>query len=393
MLDYEKALQQVLTNVAAPAPARFAIGEAFGLVLAQDVAADVDMPAFDRTAMDGFAVRSDDTIRPGAKLKNIGEASAGGEMLTKEIGPGECAAIYTGAAIPAGADAVVMVERTKTEGEFIDISVSVKKGENIRFRGEDVKKGELLLKAGATLRPQEIAVCASFGAGRILAFPRPSICILSTGDELVPPESIPKLNQIRDSNGIMIEGQALRAGAIVKDRRVVKDTQEAIETAIRDAAANCDMLLLSGGVSMGARDYVAPILQKIGFAGGFHKANIKPGKPIWFGKWKNVVAFGLPGNPVSSFVTFELFVRPAICKLRGENVVRKNFNKGIVEGGPAAAADREQFVPAVERDGNITFLPWTSSADLMELARANALARIPVGVSPTRGAAIDWIEI
>lgn len=392
MFDYPEALEKVLTSVPAPCAVELGIAGAFELVLAQDVRADADMPAFDRTAMDGYAVRSEDTKTAGAVLLNIGEASAGGEMLNRPVGPGECAAIYTGAAIPAGADAVVMVEKTRAEGERVHIQSIVKKGENIRFRGEDVRQGELLLKSGAILRPQEIAVCASFGAPRVLAYPRPRICILSTGDELVAPHESPPLGCIRDSNGIMLAAQSSRAGAVVVRQTVVRDIPENIESEIRAASDACDILILSGGVSMGARDHVAPILAKLGFSGGFHKSRIKPGKPVWFGRKGSVLAFGLPGNPVSSFVTFELFTRPAICKLLGREP-GPPFRRGVVSGGPGAPADREQFVPARVENNKITFLSWTSSADFVELARANALARIPIGVVPLPGVELDWLEI
>ncbi|MBI3820165.1 MAG: molybdopterin molybdotransferase MoeA [Planctomycetes bacterium] len=392
MLFYNQALELVLASVPESDAREFAIADALGLTLAREVRADDDMPSFDRSAMDGYAVRSDDTKTPGAKLIQIGEASAGARTPLRAIAAGECAAIYTGAAIPAGADAVVMVERTTNDNGAVSVSVSVKKGENIRFRGEDVKKGELLLKIGDELRPQEIAVCATFGAARVLARPRPRICILSTGDELVAPEIAPAHGQIRDSNGIMLAAQSARAGAQLVSREVVIDEPARIEKAILAVSAACDFLIMSGGVSMGARDHVPGILQKIGFAGGFHKIKMKPGKPIWFGRRGNILAFGLPGNPVSSFVTFELLVRPAIRRWLGREP-GPDFRSGIVEGGPVAAGDREQFLPARVAGGKVIFIPWSSSADHVELARANALARVPIGAAPEIGSAIEWLAI
>ena len=392
MLTYDAALAKVLATVPAPPVRELAIREADGLVLAQEVVADADMPAFDRTAMDGYALRSADANKPGARLRCIGEIRTGGEALGRGVGPGECAAIYTGAPIPDGADAVVMVERTKTTGDQVEIGVSVARRENIRFRGEDVKAGELLLSAGAVLRPQEIAICASFGAPRVRAHPRPRAAILSTGDELVPPDRQPGPGQIRDSNGIMLASQTARAGAEVVSLEVVRDERRALEEAIERAASRADLLVLTGGVSMGAHDLVAPILGERGFTGGFHKMLVKPGKPLWFGRRGEVLAFGLPGNPVSSFVTFELLVRPAIRKFLGREPGPR-FERAAVLEGPVKGGDREQFVPARVADGKLAFIPWTSSGDFVELARANALARVPIGVAPAPGDPILYLGI
>ncbi|MFN0206738.1 MAG: gephyrin-like molybdotransferase Glp [Planctomycetota bacterium] len=397
MLDYTEALSRVLANINI-APAReLNVLAAGGLVLAQDIIADADMPAFDRSAMDGFAVRSEDTKTPDSILTKVGEQSAGGDVtkgtvMNRALAPGECAAIYTGAPIPAGADAVVMVERTREENGKIYISTAVARGDHVRYQGEDVKKGELLITAGRELRPQEIAICATFGYPRVRAVPKPKIIILSTGDELVPIANVPGPGQIRDSNAAMVAAQAARAGGEIVDMRTVRDELDIIKSEIESAAARADVLVLSGGVSMGAYDYVAPALQQLGFAGGFHKVKIKPGKPIWFGERGAVRAFGLPGNPVSSFVTFELFVRPAIAKMLGQEP-GPMFKKALVEGGPTKGADREQFVPAIVKNGLLTFIPWTSSADFIELSRANALARVPIGAAPAAGDEIAWLPI
>jgi molybdopterin molybdotransferase len=285
-----------------------------------------------------------------------------------------------------------MVERTQSAGAEIAIAVAVEKGENIRFRGEDVKRGELLLSKGALLRPQETAVCASFGAPRVRIHPRPRAAVFSTGDELVPLESTPGPGQIRDSNGVMLASQAARAGASVISMEVVRDERPLLERAIETAAARADLLVLTGGVSMGARDLVAPILGDLGFAGGFHKIQVKPGKPLWFGRRGDVLAFGLPGNPVSSFVTFELLVRPAIRRLLGLEPGPR-FESATVSDGPVKGGDREQFVPARVAGGKLAFIPWTSSGDFVELARANALARVPIGVTPAPGAPILYLAI
>lgn len=392
MLTYAEALATVLKGVSPLAPRAMPAVEAAGLVLAQEVVADEDMPAFDRTAMDGYAVRSADASGRGAQLRCIGEVRTGGPALDRRLESGECAAIYTGAPIPPGADAVVMVERTKVEGDRVTLEVAVRAGENVRFRGEDVKRGERLLASDALLRPQEIAVCTSFGVPTPTVRPRPRVAVLSTGDELVSPDAKPGPGQIRDSNGAMLATQAARAGGEVVSFEVVRDERDAIRAALDAAAARADVLVLSGGVSMGAYDLVPPVLAELGFSGGFHKVRVKPGKPVWFGSRGAVCAFGLPGNPVSSFVVFEILVRPALRRMLGWEP-GPCFERATVVDGPVKGGDREQFVPArVEREA-LSFLPWTSSGDLVELARANALARVPIDVTPRPGETVEFLAI
>jgi molybdopterin molybdotransferase len=392
VLTYDEALRSVLDNVHVLPPRDVTLAQAGGLVLACEVVADSDMPPFDRSAMDGFAVRCEDTREPGAILRNIGEQSAGGPPVPRALSRGECAAIYTGAAIPEGADAVVMVERTREENGAVHIGVAVARGENIRFRGEDVRRGELLLRKGTTLRPQEIAVCATFHGATVTAIPRPRLVVISTGDELVPPGAAPGPGEIPDSNGAMVAAQAARAGCEVLDVATVRDDAAAIRAAIESAAGRADILVMSGGVSMGARDFVAPVLQQSGFAGGFHKVKIRPGKPLWFGRRKDVVAFGLPGNPVSSFVTFELFVRPSIRRCMGMEPGPR-FEKATVASGHAKPGDREQFLPARVDGDSLAWIPWQSSADFLELCRANALGRVSAGQAAVPGARVEYLPI
>lgn len=393
MLSLEEAIARVLDAVPAPPIVEVGVADAADLVLAQPVEADADMPAFDRSAMDGYAVRSEDARAPGAKLRRVGEERPGGERLGRALRAGECAAIYTGAPIPDGADAVVMVEKTRAEGATVELAAAVRHGENVRRRGEDVRQGERLLEAGAVLRPEALAVCAFFGAPRVRVHPRPGVAVLSTGDELVPPEATPGPGLIRDSNGVMLAAQAARAGARVAARSVVRDDREAIRAAIESAAAAAEVLVLTGGVSMGAYDWVAPILGELGFAGGFHKVRVKPGKPVWFGRRGRVLAFGLPGNPVSAFVLFELMVRGAIEKLSGR-APGPRWKSARFGGGPVASGDREQVVPArLGADGSIAALPWTSSADFVELVRGDALLRVPIGAALQPGAGVQYLPL
>lgn len=393
VIGFDEALATVLAQVPDPSVEEVPLAEACGLVLARPLAADADMPPFDRSAMDGYAVRACDLTKAGASLRQVGEVRAGDRGFNGVLGKGECVAVTTGAPIPRGADAVVMVERTRIDRDRVVFEATARSGENVRVRGEDVRKGEPLLSAGAVLRPQEIAACATFGGPRVAVHPRPAVAVVSTGDELVAPGDAVREGQIHDSNGVMLAAQARRAGARVTSVRVVKDDRAAIAAAIEDAAAEAGVIILTGGVSMGSHDFVAPLLAERGFSGGFHRVRVKPGKPVWFGRRGGVLAFGLPGNPVSAYVLFELLVRPALDKSRGLPP-GPFFEPGISAGGPVKPADREQFVPAwVDGAGRVTFLEWTSSADFVELCRANALARVPIGAAVAPGDTLTIVRI
>jgi len=393
VLTLDEAIAHVLREVPEPSPVEMPLGDASGHVLAQDVLADADMPAFDRSAMDGYAVRSADAASAGAKLRRVGESRPGGAPLTRSIEAGECAAIYTGGAVPPGADAVVMVERTREGGGVVELAVAVRAGENVRRQGEDARRGETLLERGQTMRPQEVAVCAFVGAHRVRVYAPPAVAVLASGDELVTHDATPGAGQIRDSNAPMLVAQVARAGARGEYLGRIADDRAATSAVIEAAAARAGVVLITGGVSMGKYDYVAPVLEEIGFAGGFHRVKVKPGKPVWFGRRGAVLAFGLPGNPVSAFVLFEVLVRPALHRLAGR-APGPRFEDRVLAGGPASPNDREQLVPArVGDDGRVTLLEWSSSADLVELARAGVLARIAPGRAVRPGDTLPVLPI
>jgi molybdopterin molybdotransferase len=349
-----------------------ALGEAAGRVLGADVLADRDQPPFDRSTRDGFAVRAADVAgaspeRP-ATVRRVGEVAAGAAFAGRVEG-GSCVEIMTGAPLPPGTDAVVMVEYTARAGDEIQVRRSVAAGENIVPRGSELGAGALACAAGALLDPASIGLLASLGVARPQVVARPRVAVLATGDELVPVEVMPAPAQIRDSNRHTLAAQIARAGGQVvpqpQHQQIVRDDPASIRSALAQAVAEADLLLVSGGVSMGKYDFVEGALAELGARMVFDGVDIRPGKPLVFGvigsqtdHARRIPFFGLPGNPLSTLVTFELFVRPAIGLLLG-----RPEPATLATTGARLAADYAQrklpltvFVPA-------TFVPWGEPAD------------------------------
>lgn len=319
MIPLADAQARILDAIAPLAPRSFARRDARGLVLAERIVAREPVPPFANTGMDGYAVRAADT--PGT-LRVVGELPAG-RAPTVPVGPGEAIRIMTGAPMPDGADAVVMVERTRTDGDRVDVEVAAL-GEHIRRAGGDVEPGDVVFQPGTLLTPAHLGVLASLDVHDLLCHPRPSVGVISTGDELVERGALsPGL--IRDSNRPMLLPLIEELGYEAFDGGTVRDDEAAITTAIERAADSCDALLTSGAVSVGDYDYVKLVLERIaGERGGvslWAQVAIKPAKPLAFAMLGAVPAFGLPGNPVSSRVSFELFARPALRKLAGRRDV------------------------------------------------------------------------
>ncbi|HET6204358.1 MAG TPA: gephyrin-like molybdotransferase Glp [Planctomycetota bacterium] len=396
MISLEEARRIVAERVPGPSPpAEVLLAESLGLTLAEEVASDLDLPPFDASAMDGYAVLSSDFGELPAALRLVGESKAG-KPFPGRVRAGTAVAIYTGAALPEGADAVAIVERTQRDGAFVRVFDAVKKGENVRRKGEDLKAGEVVLRPGTAIRPQEMGALAALGRARVNARPRPRVAILATGDELVPPERRPGPGEIRESNTWSLLGQAIRADAEPLRLGTVRDERGAIRARIEEGLG-ADLLLLTGGVSVGAYDLVAEALESLGVENHFHGVSMKPGRPIWFGTRGETAVFGLPGNPVSAFVGFEVLVRVAIEKRQGR-APRDPFHFGRFGGGAVKRNPRLQLVPAVtacSREGGseIRALEWSSSADLVELARANALLLVPEDTVPSSGETVRFFEI
>ena len=315
LIGIEEARRRVLDEVRLLPAEYVPLERALGRILAEHVTSGVDVPPFDISAMDGFAIASPD----GGLLEVVGESRAG-RPADVEVALGTAVAISTGAVIPDGAAAVVPVERTTREGAAVRAE-AVKEGANIRRAGDDVRAGEAILEAGRTLEPAALGVMASVGLAAAPCRARPRTAIVTTGDELVEPGRELAAGQIWSSNSVALAGQVARAGAELVAERTVPDDPAATRSALADALERSDVVCVSGGVSVGAHDHVKAAFGELGVTERFWGVALKPGKPTWFGVAERaegrVLAFGLPGNPVSAMVTFQLFVRPALLALQG----------------------------------------------------------------------------
>jgi molybdopterin molybdotransferase len=390
MLSVAEAQKCVLEQVR-PLPSESARldATALGLVLAEDVPSDLDMPPFAKAMMDGYAVRAEDLIAGGGQLTVIEEITAG-NMPSRAVGQGQAARIMTGAPLPEGADSVVMIERSQSlDGDVVRIEDALlRPGQNIMPHGKEMRRGEVVLKIGVRLRPQEFGILATVGRTSCRVYPAPRVAILSTGDEIVEPSAMPGPSQIRNSNGPMLTAQVVRAGGVPRYLGVASDRGESLRPLIADGLRD-DVLILAGGVSAGKLDLVPQALAEVGVRPLFHKVAMKPGKPILFGVAPRAggiapprLVFGLPGNPVSSLVCFELFVRPALRGLMalppGPRMVQATLTDDF-----AHRTDRPTYHPARLRAESAGWIvqpvPWVGSPDLRGVALANAFVVLPEG--------------
>jgi molybdopterin molybdotransferase len=362
---------------------------ALGLVLGADVVSDLDMPPYDKSMMDGYAVRCADLPKGRGTLDVIEEITAG-RVPKLALEKGEASRIMTGAPIPPGADAVVIVERTRLlDDDRVEINDRPPyPGQNILPRAAEMRRGDAVIPAGTVLRPQEFGVLATVGRTTVAVHPSPRVAILSTGDELVEPGQTPEAGQIRNSNGALLIAQVCRAGGAPRYLGIGRDDPACLRPLVCDGL-KAHVLLLSGGVSAGKLDLVPGILREAGVAAHFHKVEMKPGKPVFFGTAQRVgggeptLVFGLPGNPVSVLVCFELFVRPALRRLRGHVDPGPRFVWAVLSEDFAYRTDRPTYHPArleiKETRWSVRPAPWFGSADLRALTQANALMLFPPG--------------
>ena len=317
LIEYPDAERLVFENTRRLPKVMASLGEARGLALAEDLRARFDSPPFDNSAVDGYAVRSEDAGEAGRTFTVIDEAPAG-RPSAKSVGEGEAIKIFTGGVIPDGADAVVMVENTSGWGEEFELKKAASPGQNVRESGEDVREGDVILKKGTEIGPPEVALAATQGYGELPVYRRPRVVVLSTGTELVEPgtrELSP--GEIYDSNSFAVIAQAQEAGADARRLYAASDDAGVLREAVQEALETADVVVTSGGVSVGEKDLVKGTMLDLGVEQVFWGVKFKPGKPLFFGLRDEVRLFGLPGNPVSAMVCFELFVRPALMAMMG----------------------------------------------------------------------------
>jgi molybdopterin molybdotransferase len=366
MLRFEEALEIVLNSARALGAERVGLADAAGRVLAENVESDMDIPPFNKSAMDGYACRRCDLANDLTVIETI----PAGHTPTRSVGPNECSKIMTGGVVPEGADCVVMREYIETRHQNVIRFVGENTKDNICLKGEDIKAGDVVLRKGTLLKPQNIAVLASVGQARPLVSKMPRVGIIATGSELVDPGSVPKPSQIRNSNSFQLAAQAGRVGVPVTDYGITADTKEAIDDMFRKVAAANDVVILSGGVSVGDFDFVPDILRRNNIELLFEGIAVKPGKPSVFGVSDDVYCFGLPGNPMSTYVQFEILIRPFLYRLMGrEDIKRKK-------------TERQAWLPVAITDaGTVKLVEYHGSAHISSLCPADGLISIDVGVA------------
>jgi molybdopterin molybdotransferase len=388
MLPFEKALKTVLDSARRLGSERVALARAVNRILAEDVKSDIDMPPFDKSTRDGYACRRKDLANELTLIETI----QAGTPPQKAIGPNQCAKIMTGAALPQGADCVIMVEFTRapaagagfTENPTANTVRFVGEGtdDNLCLKGEDIKAGEVVLQKGTRIRPQHIAVLASVGCTQPVVSKRPRVAVLATGDELVQPASRPGPSQIRNSNAFQLAAHIESAGAVAKNYGIARDTDQAIDRFFKKAVDQSDVVIVSGGVSVGDFDLVPKIFRQNNINLLFEKIDVKPGKPTVFGVSEKVYCFGLPGNPVSTFVTFELLVKPFLYKLMGYAYAPGNIRMPLGESITRKDIERRSWIPVTITDaGTLKPVEYHGSAHINALCTADGLVCIGVGVA------------
>jgi molybdopterin molybdotransferase len=397
VISEREARQYVLDRCAVGEPLEVSIAEAVGSVLAQAVVSAEDVPPFANSAVDGYAVRAADVAATPARLRVVAEVAAGAST-DRVVGSGEAIRIMTGAPMPDGADASVMVEDTERDGDHVVVGKSVSIGESVRGVGEDVRLGTELFTAGTVVRPAVAGVLSSVNARRVSVIRRPRVAVLSTGDELINDGSALRPGQIRESNKTMLLPLVAAAGCEAIDLGVVRDDEAVLETVLREAAATYDAVVTSGGVSMGEYDVVKAVLSRIADMRWMQIA-IKPAKPFAFGLLgsgdRRIPIFGLPGNPVSSMVSFELFARPALRKMLGHTAVERTTVVAIADDGLPRRVDGKTHYMRVEGsfgpDGryHVRSVGAQGSHQLAASSLADAIAIVRDGTGIPPGGSVD----
>lgn len=383
MISYEAALDFVLDSADQLEFGHMPIEEALHYILAEDVTSDRPFPPFNRVAMDGFAVKSSDFTAPEARLKLVACVAAGDDYQ-KPLQSGEAIQIMTGAPCVEGADAVVMVEKSKMDGDYVILTEEkMSPGLNIAQKGEDAPKGKILIPAGTRLNTAGIAICASVGLSSVPVYRKPVVNVISTGSEIISPGQEPLPHQIRDCNSYSVRSLSAQLGIEANFLGIGEDNKAAQSQLIK-AGLKGDILILSGGVSMGEYDLIPSLLAECGVKNIFHHIKVKPGKPVWFGKSESgTYVFGMPGNPVSVQAGFKLLIEPLILKLMGLTSPKPFFIKFELGHDIHIKNPRENFIPAkLETKNGKTVLQQVfikGSGDFSNVISSHGLMRFPAG--------------
>lgn len=379
MITVEQALDIIRQNIPPAQFERIHLPDSLGRALAEDVFSDVDMPPFDKSAMDGYAVRSEDIQSPPVELEVL-EIVPAGQMPSKEVKPGKAIKIMTGAPVPRGADAVIMVEQTQYEPAIRTVRClnTIKKNVNICFKAEDINAGAKVISRDTKITPQVIGLLAAVGKDKVQVYKYPSIAIATTGDELVEVAQKPKGAQIRNSNTYSLLAQLTNIGMEVKSFGIVKDDIDIMAENV-SAGLKSDMLILTGGVSMGDYDIVEDVFKKLGIKILFDQVAIKPGKPTVFGiAPQGKLVFGLPGNPVSAFVITEVFIKETLSRLCNDSTLKNRIIEADLAVPIESISRRQQYLGArILQDGLVEPIEGHGSADIVSLSRADALIIVP----------------
>ncbi|MDD5167292.1 MAG: molybdopterin molybdotransferase MoeA [Syntrophales bacterium] len=401
MIRFEEALKHIIETISPLNVEKVGILDALGRVIGEDIHASRNLPPRNNSAMDGYAVRSEDTSGAGPGnpvILEVIEDIPAGVLPQKTVGPGQASRIMTGAPLPDGADAVVRMEDTQNELKTVKILVDIDHGQDIRLAGEDVREGELVIPKGTVIRPAEIGMIAAMGRAFIQVHQRPLVAVLATGDELMDIDDNPSSWKIISSNSYAAAAQIRECGAAVMQLGIAKDRREDLMGKFR-AASRADIIISSGGVSVGDYDLVKDIMKEVGNHMQFWQVAMRPGKPLAFGSMNGVPLFGLPGNPVSSMVTFEQFVRPSILKMMGHQRLFRRVIKATLEENVAKKEGLRYFMRGqVQKASNYYTVSTTGeqgSGILKSMVRANGLIVLPeeaVGASKGEEVTVQLLD-
>jgi len=395
MIPIAEAIEIVLSQAPHLGVESVQLKNSVGRILAEDIVADTDLPPFDRAQMDGYAVRADDVASTPARLRIAGESAAGAGWH-HEMNSGEAVRIMTGAPVPKGADAVQQVELTREVNGEVEILESVSSGRSIVRQASEIKAGETVLRPGEQISAAMIATLASFGYAEVKVGRRPRVAVMATGSELVDVDQKPARDQIRDSNNYTIEAYASQSNAIVARLPLAGDDTEELKRAMREAAETCDVLITSGGVSMGVYDFTKAALKELGAEIFFERVALRPGKPTVFARLGRALVFGLPGNPVSVAVTFNLFARTVLRAMQGATHTTLEVDHAILARDLKGSIDRESYLPAILRTderGTLLAEPlkWGGSSDFVAFAKATALINLPIEMKSAKSGTVVTI--